>query len=339
MVRYLETLFRHRLLFALPVAVILAVSGGALMVQPPIYTATVRLWVDRPVLGPDENNPYLAPAAEQASSLQELLKTRYFCTRVAYRGPLADYLASRPLPQGTLDRLRGLLHLGATTRRPSAAEVDDISYDLVSKNVTAVAAGPQIVQVDVIFGDPRVAAGTAQAVVEQFLEERLASRKARAQVTVDFYSSQLKSAQSTLAAADGAVSSYLAAHPELGAANAVPDARLTELNRADARARDSFTGLSQKLDSANLDLAALSAPGASGFRLLDPATAPTRASISKRVLVQVLGAGLGLATVIVVLGLIGLTLADTTLRRPDEVEPALGLRLVASTPRVRAGAA
>jgi len=333
MVRYLETFFRYRLLLLAPVALILLVSGAVIVAQPVVYTASTRLWVDKPVLGPDDSNPYISPAAQQASSLQELTYTRYFTVRVARRGPLAGYLASQPVaPRGLSWFKSKLLGRDTSARRPSPEEVDGMAYDIVSKNVAVYAVGPQIVQIDFLYGDARVASGTAQAVVDQFLDETLTSRKARSQVVSDFYAGQVKSAQDALAAADQAVNQYLAAHPELRAPNAVPDARLVQLQRADQQARDSVSSLQSKVDSAKLDHAALSAPGASGMRLLDPAGVPAQPGVSIRLAVQALGAGLGLGVLVLVLGLLALTLADRTVRRPEEVEHALGLRLAGWVP-------
>jgi uncharacterized protein involved in exopolysaccharide biosynthesis len=339
MVRYLETFFRHQLLFLIPIAVILAVSGAVVLRQPVVYTATTRLWVDRPALGTTDetaSNPFTAPSADQVASMQELLNTRYFTVRVAHRGPLAAYLAAQPIAASGLGWVKAQLGGHGGARLPTADEVDGSSYDILSggKNILVTPAGPQIVQIDFTFGDPKVASGTVTAVVDQFLEETLTSRKARSQVSERFYTGQLKTAQEALAAADGAVNQYLAQHPELRAINALPDARLVELQRADAQARDTMSNFQTKVDSAKLDQAALGAPGASGLRLLDAADVPAQASVSRRLLVQALAAGLGLGLVVVILGLLVVTLADTTVRRAEEVEQAFGLRLAGAVPLV-----
>jgi uncharacterized protein involved in exopolysaccharide biosynthesis len=335
MVRYLETFFRHRLLFLVPIGLILLVSGAVVVIQPAEYTATTRLWVDRPALGPDDSNPFVAPSAEQASSLLELTRTRYFTAKVAHRGPLAAALAAQPIQKSGLSWLKAKLTGGATgARYPTPDEVDATAADIVSRNVAITAVGPQIVEISFAYGDPRIASGTAQAVVDQFLEETLASKKARSQVVADFYAGQLKGAQDALTQADSAVNQYLAQHPEMRSPTAVPDARLVQLQHTDQQARDVMSSFQNKIDQARLDVAALSAPGASGMRLMDAADVPAQAGVNKKLLVQALGAGLGLGLIVLVLGLLVLTLADTTLRRPEDVEQALGLRLAGAIPRL-----
>jgi uncharacterized protein involved in exopolysaccharide biosynthesis len=336
MIRYLETFFRHRVLFALPIGLILAVSLGVVLSQPISYQASTRLWVDKPTFSTsDVSNPYVTPAAEQTLSLQELLNTRYFDLKVAHRGLLARTLASTPTQLTSYHwlwaKVRGHETTGAL---PSPDDVDAMSYDILTHSVLVYAAGPQIIQVDFTYGDPQVAAATAQSIIDQFLDETLSSARSKAQVVADFYSSQIKQAQQSLTTADLAVNQYLAIHPELRSVTVVPDARLTQLQQIDAQARQVVTDMQSKIDQAHLEQAGLGAPGASGMRLLDPAIVPGQAGTSRKLLAEALGAGLGVGLLVLVLGLLALTLTDTTLRRPDEVEQALGLRLAGSIPHL-----
>jgi uncharacterized protein involved in exopolysaccharide biosynthesis len=340
MVRYLETFFRHRVLFAVPVVLILLVSGAVVLTQPIAYTASTRLWVDKPALGTtdEQNNPFVSPAAEQAESLLELMNTRYFTVKAAHRGPLARSLGSEPTSPSGIHWVTSKIRGGDTTAHlPSSEEVDNMAFDILNHNTQVYAVGPQIIEIDFTYGNPQVAAATAQSVIDQFLDETLSSSKARAQVVSDFYSGQVRQAQTALTSADQAVAAYLAQHPEFRSVTAVPDARLLQLQQADQQARQTVSDFQSKVDGARLSQAALGAPGASGMRLLDPAVVPAQAGVSRKLLVEALGAGLGVAAVVLVLGLLTLTLADTTLRRPEDVEQALGLRLAGSIPHTTAG--
>jgi uncharacterized protein involved in exopolysaccharide biosynthesis len=212
-------------------------------------------------------------------------------------------------------------------------------YDIVSKNVLVIPTGPQVIEVTFTYSDPQVAAGTTQAVVDQFLDEVLATQKAQQQTAVDFYQKQVQQAQSDLAAADDKINGYLGVHPELRSNSAVLDTKLIQLQRDDDVARQRYQGLQDKLDQAKISAAAVITPGASGYRVLDSAQVPTGSSLSKKLLLEALGIGLGLGLLILVGGLVLLTMADTTLRRPDEVEAALDLHLVGSVPKVRPRAA
>jgi uncharacterized protein involved in exopolysaccharide biosynthesis len=338
MVRYLETFYRHRRLLLVPVVLILVVTAVVLKSQPPSYVSTARLWVQpQTPLVPQNSayNPYLTPAQNEAADLTELLGTEYFSNRVARSGPLYRYLASRPVVPSLLSRLEAHLGLGGQrTHLPTRAEIDATAYSLISKQVQAVAAGPQIVEVTFTFTDPVVAAGTAEAVVQEFIAQSLATQRAQETTAVAFYQQQVKQAQSDLAAADARVNAYLDAHPDERNITVIPDARLTQLQRADDDAQQQYQDVLDKLNQAEIDQQALNAPGASGFQILDPAQVPTSPTLSKTRLVEALGAGFGFGLLVLILGLVVLTLADTTVRHPEDLEQALDLVAVGTVPEL-----
>jgi uncharacterized protein involved in exopolysaccharide biosynthesis len=310
---------------------------GWVLMQPPTYDSTVRLWTERQTLVPNPNdNPYVTPAQEQASVLTELLNTKYFCVKVGSRSPLAESLASssgsRPGPvQQVLSKL-GLG--GAPAGHLSGRALDDAVFQAVSRQTTVVPAGPEIVAVTFRGGSPELASQVAQAVADQFIEETLTSQRVQASAAVDFYASQVKQAQTDLQAADTQVDQYLSAHPEQRVLNAVPDARMTQLRKDDDAARQRYTDLQSKLDQAKVNASGLDQPSVSGIRTLDKAEVPTKASSVKTVALQAAAAGLGLAVLILVAGVLVLTMVDSTVRRPEEVEQVLALRPVGTVPRL-----
>lgn len=335
MLRYLETLFRHRLLLSVPAALVLAGSVIWVAMQPPAYQATVRLWVDKQQLVANPNdNPYLTPAQEQQAVLAELLSTRYFCLKVGHRSLLAktlgDGTASRPsLPQ----RLLAKAGLGSATSGLSGTALDDALYTTVNTGSLVLPAGPQIVTVQFTSNNPVLAAAVAQAIADQFMDESLAGQRLQSRAAVDFYGGQVKQAQAALSAADSAVDQYLAAHPDQRSANAVPDARMVQLRRTDDSAKQRYDDLRAKLDQASVNDAALARPDTSGIRVLDRAGAPARSSIRKLVL-EAGGVGLVVSLLLVVVGVLALTLVDNTFRWPEEIEQALDLRPVGTVPRL-----
>lgn len=342
MVRYIETFFRHRRLLTVPVVLILVVTGGIVLLRPPVYQSTARIWVDRQTALPQTNatvdNPYLTPAQNETAALQELLSTGYFCARVGRRGPLAQYIASQPVSTSILSKVINKLTGRAAGVAQTRAAVDGAVYSILSRDVLVAPTGPQIIEVSFTYGDPRVAAGTVQAVVDQFLQEVLATRTAQQQAAVGFYKQQVQQSQGDLANADSRLNTYLDQHPELRSAGSI-DATLLQLQSDDNLARQNYESLLDKLDTAEVGLASVTAPGASGYRVLDRANLPSGPTLSRTAIAQALAIGLGLGALILIAGLVVLTLGDTTLRRADEVEPALELRLVGSVPRVRSRAA
>jgi uncharacterized protein involved in exopolysaccharide biosynthesis len=182
---------------------------------------------------------------------------------------------------------------------------------------------------------PQVAAGTAQAIVDQFSDELLGIRRSQAQASVDFYTSQLQNQELEVAADDLAVNKYLQAHPSQRLVGALEDTQLTALKRADDLARTHYQDLVQNLDAAKLDIAAANQPGAAGFRVIDAPAIPYRPKgfVKAAALAAVGGLVAGLFLMFATLLL--LTVLDTSVRRPQELPDELSRRVVGTVPRLR----
>jgi uncharacterized protein involved in exopolysaccharide biosynthesis len=338
MLRYLETFYRHRLLLMAPVAVVLLLTGGWVLVQPPTYDATVRLWVEKQTLvaNPDDN-PYLTPSQQQSAVLSELLNTKYFCIKVGNRSPLADNLQGSGEQDGNL--LQGLLgQIGVSStssgRPATASALNDAVFQTVSQQTVVAPSGPEIVTVTYRGSNPELAALVAQAIADQFIDETLTSQRTQATAAEDFYNGQVKQVQAEVSATENQIEAYLNSHPDQRAAGAQPDATLVQMRKDDDSAHQRLNDLQSKLDQARVSRAGLSQPSVSGIRILDKAEVPTRASSIRKVALQGAAVGLSLALVILIGGILLLTLVDSTLRRPEEVEKVLELRPVGTVPRL-----
>jgi len=337
MVRLLETFFRHRLLLLGPVVLVLVGAIGWVLVQPPTYQSSVRVWVERQTLVPDPNsNPYLTPAQEQAGVLTELISTKYFDAKVGKRSPLSEAIkaASSHGSGGIRTRLMRLVGLAGPGGQLSDSQVDDQVFNTIVASTLVVPTGPEIITVTFGSSDPQMASLVAQAVVDQFMDETLTNQRVQADAAVAFYTSQVKQAQSDQAVADKAVDDYLLSNPSQRSANAIPDARMLQLRRDDDAAHQRTQSVLDKLDQARLERVALDQTGTAGVRVLDKAETPTQPASVKKVIIEAVGVALVLAVLIVVVGVLVLTWLDSTIRRPQEVETILDLRPVGSVPRV-----
>jgi uncharacterized protein involved in exopolysaccharide biosynthesis len=337
MIRYLETFYRHRLILAAPVALAFLISITVVYVQPRAYDATAKLWVDRDLLGNTAvDTSYSAPADTQVAVLQELLKTRSFAVKVAARGPLVATLLSRradaakdPVSQVS-DRIQGK----SSSSSPLSREAqDDLVFNTIAAAAKADSNGPNIVTVTYRDADPDIAAAVAQGIVDQFIAELLSNQREQASAAATFYTGQAKTAQVDLSAKDAAVYNYLSAHPEQQLATAVPDLTLGQLRRDDDLARTRYEGLLTKLDSANLQVEVANASAPSGLRVIDAALSPRHPVSRTTQLIEAGGAGFISGLGLMLLCLIVLTLADTSLRYPDEVEIMTGLTVAGDIPR------
>lgn len=337
MVRLLETFFRHRLLLLGPVVLVLVGAMGWVLIQPPTYSSSVRVWVEKQTLVPDPNeNPYLTPAQEQAGVLTELIDTKYFDAKVGRRSPLfgAIKAASAHGSGGIRTHLMRLVGLAGPAGTLTDSQVDDQVFGTILASTLVIPSGPEIMTVTYSAGDPQMATMVAQAIVDQYMDETLTNERTQADAAVAFYMSQVKQSQADMAVADKAVDDYLLANPSQRGANAVPDARMLQLRQDDDAAHQRTNSVLDKLDTARLNRVALDQSGTSGIRVLDKAELPTSPSSIKKVVIEAVGVGLVLAILIVVVGVLALTWLDSTIRGPQEVETILDLRPVGSVPRV-----
>jgi uncharacterized protein involved in exopolysaccharide biosynthesis len=197
-----------------------------------------------------------------------------------------------------------------------------------------VASGPNIVTVTVQYADPAVAAATAQGIIDQYVDEVLGGQRSEAKAAVDFYSGQVAGARTELSAADTKVLNYLDAHPEQRAPTAIPDVSLTQLKLDDDQARQRYQSLQTKLDDAELQSAIADQSTPNGFRLIDPPLIPQQPVSRLKLLLEGGGVGLLAGLMLSIVGLVGLTLADTSIRNAEDVELRTGLRLAGVVPRV-----
>jgi uncharacterized protein involved in exopolysaccharide biosynthesis len=328
MLRYLDCLYRHRWLLLLMLALPFVLSLGVVARQARTYEATARLWVDASIEG-DQVNYYLTPADVGSQTLNELLRTRAFCARVGRGSGLStDLAAGHSLSDRTLD---------------------DLLFQTLSLQAGASVGGPNVVVVSFGYGKPEVAASTAQALVDAFKQEVLGGHVERVKSSVAFYQDQARKAQAELVDADRKLSDYLlgsadnalaapgpltAAPPREATAGDPPDPALAVLRREDDAARAHSDDLTKKFDQARLDLTMAQQSEPSGAKLIDRPLTP-RDAVSKRksLLAAALG-GVVAGLLLTLLTLTVLTATDSSLRYAHEVEPAVGLRLVGSVPRI-----
>ena len=89
---------------------------------------------------------------------------------------------------------------------------DQVANDLTNMVIVAT-GGPQVVNITVTAPSPSVAAGTAQAVIDEYASQTTAALTSTDQVAVQYYDQQLGQAEATLQHAQQQLSAYLAAHP------------------------------------------------------------------------------------------------------------------------------
>jgi uncharacterized protein involved in exopolysaccharide biosynthesis len=325
--RFLETLFRHRVLVVVPVVLAIAIALGYQAVQPHQYESVVSIWVDgsTPVnlaATPASTDQSVQSSDQEAAVLHELLSTRAFDVAVADRGPLAAYLASTPNNQAGLAAVPVIGKLFKNT----AASVDDRVASELPTSVSVVSAGPQVAVLTVDEPQAAVATGTAKALVDQLTAQIVANQTSSDRNAATYYQQQAAGAQADLQTAEKALTAYQADHPSVPA-NGIGDVSATQLKLTVDLAQQRYETLLGQYQQAQLNLTNVAS--LSGFRIIDaPSTATLVSSRKRLVMAGIAGVLAGLTLAVIVL--LVLTASDRTARRARDVERSLGLEVAAS---------
>lgn len=325
--RILEAIFRHPFLVLLPPLLIPLIVGPiALALTPPYYESWAGIWVDRPtyLTYNDGWNQYITPAQNQFGRLDELLRTRAFQIDVAKRTSLAPLVGSQ----------RGEQQI----------------QKIISQGLAAQLNGSNLLVIRFRSPNAQLSQQVLSAVIDAFKDKTATDRVDQASIAVSFYQSRLQDAEKSLAKANDAVRSYVAANPRLlslgadGGAGATAAARLglpataidptlgDLLRQVDLQQQD-VERLRTSLETARLDASAALEGQELGFQVVDPPQLPTDLIRSRRKIliypVAGLVVGLGISAALVIV----LVAGDRSIR--SEAELPAGLRVIGLVPQLQ----
>ena len=187
----LEILARNWLLLALPFLVIVPVTVGLLLrPQTPKWRTTARIWVQQdPAIYAD---PRLGstPAINQVTLLTDFLHSRSFALSVLQQTSLKPRLDT---PQ----------HIDTA--------LEHFSHDWV----TAEAVSNNFISIAVTMPDGELSYQTMQAIISSYQSTLQAQEQELSDQAVKLYGGSLQQAQDALTQSQGAVSAYIASHPDL----------------------------------------------------------------------------------------------------------------------------
>jgi len=302
---YVQTLRRHRLLFAMIVIAAVAAAMWVSVGGPKMYRSAVTLWSDTPGAADQQLTGATPPAGQEQSMLNELLTTRYFRDQVARSGPLRAYLESHPVegwgPTAIVTKLRGT---GALDIRIDGA--------LGPKRVTSAVLGPHVLLITYDAPSPAVATATLKVLVREFKAQRVALRDE----SVSSYGQQLQDASKAVSAARDNLRRYVQAHPGSSGSR-----ELKKLTKAERAAIHQLTDAADTLQSTST--AGNPAAFEQTLRVIDPPRLPTAPTTGHKAVVMAMLAGLFAGLLVSALGIVALTKGAQVLRGSEAlVAPA-----------------
>jgi capsular polysaccharide biosynthesis protein len=311
--KFLEALFRHKLLIMLPIILTpLVVTPAGFYFVRPYFESSSTVWVGRLTYlrSVEESSGWSTPAQVEVGRITDLFRTRAFMLDIAKRTDLAPLVGSE---KGE-ENLTGYF----------------------SRSVGVVPTGTNLLTVTARADQAKLAFQVANAVVETYRERRADERTEQASLAISFHESRLQDAQEELTKATAEIRRYVAANPRLttidptrGAASTAAarmglppiaiDPQLAELiRRVDAEQRE-VDGIRADLDQARMVTAAGMEGQDINFRVIDVARMPSAPVSQRRRLAifpaagLVVGMGLGLGL------LVALVVADRSVRSMNDL--------------------
>jgi uncharacterized protein involved in exopolysaccharide biosynthesis len=287
--RYIETYRQHRLLFLLPLLIGMVLALWANLGKPALYRSSTSLWSDTAGGSVNDLSGAPPPAAQEQTTLNELLQTQYFPKAVAKRSPLEEYLKTHTSqgwgPGAVMSKLRG----------PDTLD-DRIASALSSKRVTSLVLGPHVLKISYDGPTAQISYGTLTALVKEFEKQRNALRTD----ALNSYRDAVAAASKALRDARTEIASYVREHPDTSSS----DPQMQALVHAERNALDQLSGATQGLNqSANTALGSSQAT----LRVVDPPEVPTSAYSTHKKLAFSIFAGLFVGALISILGIVALT--------------------------------
>ncbi len=314
--RILESYFRHRWLYLLPIVLMSILGLIFVLLTKPTYTAKGVLYV--------ETQSYLAtltavrdsgvswwttPAQAVNQEISELLQTDAFVRAIIQRTSLEEKMGE------------------------GSATVETIIEE-TRKNVWPSPLGNNQLQVNAVHEDPEVAYQIVTAVIEGYLQWRVNADLAESEVAQAFFTELIEAYSADLSAAREAMRSYLADHP-VPLRGDRPGDEMLEISRLQAEidlSASRYATALNKEEETRLAMAQIESDARQTYFLIDAPTVPEKQDTSLRNLAL---SG-GIFTIIGVFmsgGLIvGAAILDRSLRFPIDVWHRLDLPVLTMVP-------
>ena len=314
--RLLESYFRHRWLYLIPIVLMIPAAVAYITLKPPGYVAHGTLYIQKESLISslnalrNEGFSWLTPADATISELYELLSSDAFTRAIVAQTDLEQEMnGDRDALHETLGAVRSAIwaeHLGNNLVRIAAAHEDaDIAFQLVTATIET-------------FTQWKINVGRSESVAAQA-----------------FFVDLVSSYQSALEPARAALNDYLIAHPEPVRGDR-PMLETAEIARLDAAVQQADTRLraaQEKEENARLTLTQTESDVRQTYFVIDTPTLPDATDVSKREMAMTLIMFMVVGGMISLTGVIGAALLDRSLRFPIDVRHGLSLPVLGMIPR------
>lgn len=313
--RFLESYFRHRWLWLLPIVLMIGLAGVSVARTEPYYISRGAVYVQKETLLASltalqsEGFSWVTPAQSTTNDIKELMQTDAFIRAVIQQTDLESEMSAGPV---------------------AASE----TINAVRTAVWVQPLGDNLVQVGAIHDRAAIAHQLASGVIEAYLRWKINEDREESTAAQTFFADLIVSYRQDLDAAQGVLEAYLLEHPDpaRGERSSVEQLQIDQLEAAVELAAVRLKSALDNDENTRLSVATSEGKIRQKYYVIDSPRLPDEAENSLRgalinsLIFVVVGA------ILSVIGVAGGALIDRTYRFPVDVVHTTGLPVIAILP-------
>lgn len=314
--RILETYFRHRWLYLLPIVLMVAAAAVFIYAAKPKYQSQGVLYVQQESLlasmtavTNNDGSWWMTPSQATANQMNELLQTDAFVRAVIQQTDLEAEMQ------------KGQTHADKVIKE-------------TRKAVWVASQGDNQVLVGAAHEQPEVSYQLVHGIIEGYIQWQVNAQRAESQSAYLFFADLLQRYETDLNAAREAMRDYLRAHPEPlhGERPSLEQLELARLQSEIDVAAARYASTLDKEENAQLSLAQIESDARQTYLLIDAPRLPIEPSTSLKQLAINAAIFIAAGLVLSAGAIVGAAVLDSSFRFPIDIEQRLRLPVLATLP-------
>lgn len=314
LLRLLESYFRHRWLYLLPIVMMMGVGGLVFSTATPSYMARSVIYVQKESLLStltsirNDGFSWVTPADATRDEFNELLETDAFIRAILQQTDLEEELGEKKVDD-VIDEMR-----------------DAIWVQTLGKN--------NLVMVGAAHENPTVTKQAVEATIDSYIQWKINGEREQSAAAQGFFAQQIEQHQKELEEAKEAMRLYLQDHPEpiRGDRPEVEQLEIAILQEAINLADKRFSSNLDKEQNAILVTTQAESDVRQTYLVIDAATLPDEPETGLRDALMNALIFVVVGVVLSVVGIIGGALLDSSFRFPLDIRHGLDLPVLAQVP-------
>jgi capsular polysaccharide biosynthesis protein len=315
LLRLLESYFRHRWLYVLPIVIVVVAGGVYVLSMPPEYSASGQIYVSQENLlanltSTSSSGSWWSSAAQvTVTEIDELIGTQAFVRTVIQKTDLEPRMS-----------------LGPESIDETITHVRDI--------LSTRAVGDKLVEISATGDDPNIVYQVVISTMDAYVQWKINSGYQESIAARTFFDNLIAPYQSDVDKTRSDLVSFLTAHPNPVRGDRPPaeQMELDRLQQSVQKAEDRLSSARNNEESARLSQVQSESVTKQTYMVIDQPQMPQVAALSSKTILTNMVIFLAVGVFLMVVGVAGGALLDRSLRFPIDVRHGLSLPVLAMVP-------